>query len=77
MPIIKKIHDTLNKTENWSDGITLERTDDGSYIEHNSLYEMYTEFDEQMLDEFNNYLPSGITYIESIKIFSGEKIKII
>lgn len=77
MPIIKKIHDTLNKTENWSGGITLERTDDGKYIEHYHLHEMYPEFDKQILDEFNNYLPSDITHIESIKIFSGEKIKII
>lgn len=77
MPIIKKIHDTLNNPENWSGGRTLERTDDGTYIEHDHLHEMYPEFDEQMLDEFNSYLPSGITHIESIKIFSGEKIKII
>lgn len=77
MPIIKKIHDTLNKTENWCGRITLERTDDGTYIEHCHLYEMYPEFDKQILDEFNNYLPSDITRIESIKIFSGEKIKII
>lgn len=77
MPIIKKIHDNLGKHENWSGGRTLERTEDGSYIEHNHLYEMYPEFDHKLLDAFTNYLPSGITHIESIKIFSGEKIKII
>ena len=77
MPIIKKIHDTLNNTENWCGRITLERTDDWTYIEHYHLHEMCPEFDKQILDEFNNYLPSDITHIESIKIFSGEKIKII
>ena len=39
MPIIKKIHDTLNNTENWCGRITLERTDDGTYIEHCHLHE--------------------------------------
>ena len=77
MPIIKKIHDTLNNTENWCGRITLERTDDGTYIEHCHLHEMYQKFDKQILDEFNNYLPSYITHIESIKFFNKEKIKII
>ena len=77
MPIIKKIHDTKDSLENWTGGIILERLEDGSYIEHNSLYEMYPEFDKQMLNEFAKYLPYDITCIESIKIFSGDKIKII
>ena len=77
MPIIKKIHDTLNKFENWSGGRTLECTNDGTYIEHNHLYEMYPQFDPKLLDELSEYLPDGITHIESIKIFSGQKIKII
>ena len=77
MPIIKKIHDTKDGLENWTGGIILERLEDGSYIEHNSLSEMYPEFDKQMLNEFAKYLPYDITCIESIKIFSGDKIKII
>lgn len=77
MPIIKKIHDNLSSVENWAGGRTLERLSSGEYIEHNHLHEMYPEFDKKILDKFNNYLPSGITHIESIKIFSGEKIKII
>ena len=77
MPIIKTIHDNIDKTMNWIGGITLERTSDGHYIEHNHLYEMYPQFDPKLLDELSEYLPDGITHIESIKIFSGQKIKII
>lgn len=77
MPIIKKIHDTPNNNKNWTGGITIERLSDSTYIEHVKLYDMYPEFNHKLLDEFNNYLPNGITHIESIKIFSGEKIKII
>ena len=38
---------------------------------------MYPEISSDILHEFNKYLPDGITKIESIKVFSGEKIKII
>jgi hypothetical protein len=55
----------------------IERLKDGTYIEHNKLYEMYPEFDSKLLDEFGKYMPGWITHIESIKIFSGQKIKII
>ena len=77
MPIIKKIQSNINNTENWTGGRTIERLDDGTYIEHNNLYDMYPEFDPKTLDEFRNYLPIDITHIKSIKIFSGEKINII
>lgn len=77
MPIIRKINLNINNDENWCGGIVIEKTNDGKYIEHNLLHELYPEFDHKLLDEFTNYLPNGITHIESIKIFSGEKIKII
>ena len=77
IPIIKKIQDNINQPKNWTGGITIERLEDGTYIEHNKLYEMYPEFDHKLLDEFGKYLPGWITHIESIKIFSGQKIKII
>jgi len=77
MPIIKKIHGNLDKIENWGGGRMLERLENGEYVEHVNLYEMYPEFDHKLLDGLTNYLPSDITHIESIEIFSGEKIKII
>lgn len=77
MPIIKKIHESIDKPENWAGDIILERLNNGKYIEHNLLHEMYPEFNKDLLDGLNDYLPSGITHIESIKIFSGQKIKII
>lgn len=76
MPIIKKIYENLSKKENWTGGKILD-CKDGKYIEHNRLYDMYPEFNHSLLDQFTNYLPNGITHIESIKIFRGEKIKII
>lgn len=76
-PIIKKIHDNSSKVENWAGGRTLERLTTGEYVEHNHLHEMYPEFDAHLLNEFVEYLPDDITHVESIKIFSGKKIKII
>ena len=77
MPLIKKITDNINSTYNWNGGIIVERLENGTYIEHNKLYELYPDIDSNLLKDFNNYLPDGITHIESIKIFSGQKIKII
>jgi hypothetical protein len=38
---------------------------------------MYPELSKRKLLDFQHFLPSGITKIESIKIFRGEKVKII
>ena len=54
----------------------LERQEDGTYYEHHLLYDMYPMIEPKLLDEFTQLLPNHITKIESIKIFSGQKIKI-
>lgn len=77
MPIISAINKNIGNTTNWSNGITIERISDGVYVEHNHLYEMYPEFSKELLNGLSKYFPDGITHIESIKIFSGQKIKII
>ena len=62
MPIIKKIHDTLNKTENWSGGITLERTNDGTYIEHVFQYNEDVELIVLKDILYNSYGPLEYTF---------------
>lgn len=75
-PLIKEI-ENLNGVEcNWDTTIMLERQEDGTYYEHHLLYDMYPMIEPKLLDEFTKLLPNHITKIESIKIFSGQKIKI-
>ena len=73
--VIKTIINNQN-TNNWSSGIYIE-IENNKYVTHDRLNEMYPEISSDILHEFNKYLPDGITKIESIKVFSGEKIKII
>ena len=74
--IIKAIEDNMSEDKNWTGGVTLEPKD-GRYVETHHIYEMYPQFSHDVIDEFSKYLPEGITKIESIKIFRGEKIKLI
>lgn len=75
-PLIKEIEKKNNEDCNWNACIMLEKDLNGNYYEHHLLYDMYPMIDPQLLDEFANLLPGHITKIESIKIFSGQKIKI-
>lgn len=75
-PLIKEIKKRENDDCNWNSCIMLECNEDGKYIEHHLLYDMYPMIDSNLLDEFDKLLPSQITKIQSIKIFSGQKIKI-
>jgi len=77
MPLIKEIENKLNEPINWQSCIILEKDKNGNYYEHHLLYDMYPNISHELLDEFCQLLPSSITKIESIKIFSGQKIKII
>lgn len=74
--IIKTIINSKDKDVNWTSGIDLEHIGN-TYIKHDRLIEMYPNLSPVLLHEFCMYLPDGITKIESIKIFSGEKIKIV
>ena len=75
-PLIKEIEKKDNEDCNWNACIMLERQEDGTYYEHHLLYDMYPMISHKLLDEFNEILPNHISKIESIKIFSGQKIKI-
>lgn len=81
MDIIKTI--ILHKDDkiNWISGIDLVPNNDPNipcvYLEHYRLFEMYPELSKRKLLDFQHFLPDGITKIESIKIFRGEKVKII
>ena len=78
--IIKAILDNRGNL-NWAWGIDLIPNKNPevpyAYTEIDKLLEMYPNLSKSKLKDFCNYLPSGITRIESIKIFSGQKIKII
>lgn len=74
--LIKEIERHSNNECNWDTTIMLERQKDGTYKEHHLLYDMYPMIDPKLLNEFNELLPNHISKIESIKIFSGQKIKI-
>ena len=79
--IIKTIIDNQDKQCNWAWGIDLVKNNDPNipyaYFDRDRLLEMYPNLSPSLLREFSHYLPSGITKIESIKVFCGEKIKII
>ena len=75
-PLIKEIEKKNNDDCNWNACIIIEKDNDGNYLEHHLLYDMYPMISHEFLDEFNKILPTHISKIESIKIFSGQKIKI-
>ena len=81
MDIIKTI--ILHKDDqiNWMWGVDLIPNNDPTipyaYIEHYRLFELYPDLPKRKLLDFQYFLPGGITKIESIKIFRGEKVKII
>ena len=75
-PLIKEIEKRDKDACNWDGTIMLEKDAAGNYIEHHLLYDMYPTIEHQLLDEFAKLLPTYISKIESIKIFSGQKIKI-
>lgn len=75
-PLIKEIENRNNEECNWNGTIILEKNKNGDYVEHHLLYDMYPTIEHQLLDEFAKLLPTHISKIESIKIFSGQKIKI-
>lgn len=75
-PLIQEIEKKNKDEYNWNATIMLERQEDGTYYEHHLLYDMYPMIEPKLLDEFTQLLPNHITKIESIKIFSGQKIKI-
>lgn len=79
--IIKKIIENIDKPINWIWGIDLipnkDKTIPFAYFDRCRLFNMYPDLSPSLLIDFSNYLPSGITKIESIKIFRGEKVKII
>jgi len=74
--IIKKIIENLDKEYNWAWGTDL-ILNKNKYVNKYRIVNMYPDIDFNRLIEFSNYLPGGITKIESIKIFSGQKVKII
>ena len=74
--ILDKLSQSQNEKLNWAWGVYLQ-TDNNNYKEIHNLYEFYSDIDPKLLDSFSEYLPGGITKIESIKIFKGTKIKII
>lgn len=74
--IIKLVKDNTNK-DNWIWTNYVELDKDGKYIEHRLIYDMYPTISHKILDKFGQLLPSGITKIKSIKIYKGQKIKII
>lgn len=74
-PLIKEIEKKDDEC-NWDGTIMIEKDSEGNYIEHHLLYDMYPFIEPQLLDEFEMLLPDNITKIDSIKIFSGQKIKI-
>ena len=76
-PLIKEIEKKNNDDCNWNSCILLEKDSNGKYYEHHLLYDMYPMIEPKLLDEFNKLLPHRITKIESIKIFSGQRIKIL
>lgn len=75
-PLIKEIEKLVSSDRNWNTSVVLERNEFGKYYEHHLLYDMYPMIDPKLLEEFNKLLPNNISKIESIKIFSGQKIKI-
>lgn len=75
MNLIKLIEQNPYKT-NWVWTTYLEKNQN-TYINHKYIYDMYPMIDKNILDNFGKYLPEGITRIVSIKIYKGEKIKII
>ena len=81
MDIIKTI--ILHKDDdiNWISGVDLILNKDPNipftYIERYRLFELYPDLPKRKLLDFQYFLPNGITKIESIKIFRGEKVKII
>ena len=79
--IIKRIIENKDKPINWIWGVDLIPNTDPNvpyaYFERYRLFDLYPDLSKRALLDFQNYLPSGITKIESIKIFSGQKIKIV
>lgn len=76
-PLIKEIEKKANEDNNWISCIMIEKDKDGNYFDHHLLYDMYPMIEPTLLDEFSQLLPAHINKIESIKIFSGQKIKIL
>ena len=76
-PLIKEIEKLVNSERNWNTSVLLERDELGNYHEHHLLYDMYPMINPNLLEEFSKLLPNNISKIESIKIFSGQKIKIL
>ena len=74
--IIKLVKEKENG-DNWVWTIYLELDENGKYQEHHFIYDMYPTISHEILDAFGDMLPGGITKIESIKIYKGQKIKII
>ena len=81
MDIIKAIILHKDDDKNWICGVDLIPNTDPNipyaYIEHYRLFELYPDLSKRKLLDFQAFLPDGITKIESIKIFRGEKVKII
>ena len=79
--IIKAIIENKDKEANWAWGTDLIPNDDPNipyaYFERSRLFEMYPDLPPSKLRDFSFYLPGGITKIESIKVFSGQKVKIV
>lgn len=76
-PLLIEIKKKINDNCNWNNQVVLERNKNGEYITRNCLYEMYPNIDSKIIDEFTNYLPTFISKIISIKIFSGQKYNLI
>lgn len=79
--IIKAIIENKDKEANWIWGTDLVQNTDPNipyaYLSKTRLFDMYPNLSKSDLLHFCDYLPSGITKIESIKIFSGQKVKVI
>lgn len=81
MDIIKSIIVHKDEEINWVWGSDIIPNKDKKvpykYIERYRLFDLYPDLSKSKLLDFQKFLPNGITKIESIKIFRGEKVKII
>lgn len=75
-PLIKEIQAKENLERNWDGGIMLE-CENGKYVEHHLLYDLYPDVSPSILKEFSQLLPNNIVKIISIKVFQGIKIKLL
>lgn len=61
------------KNRNWIWGIELFHKNDGvGFDEHYRITDLYPDIPLNVLLEFQEYLPGGISVIESIRIIAGE-----